>query len=95
MNKKVKEIKTMHTDSTWFHGSHYCSASLVDSIVYHLLIISEVTVGRKRTGDVRGIATVLSTHIKQAEEYKQILVVHVMCASSNVSHVLTQECIHT
>lgn len=44
----------------------YCAAGIVHSLVHLLLLRSELTVGWKRAGDVRGITVILSPQVKQA-----------------------------
>ena len=50
---------------TWLSGSEHCSVGLEHCIVDEFLVLGEGAIGREGAGDVRGIAVVLSTHVKQ------------------------------
>ena len=50
---------------TRFDSCHDGSAGLEYSIVDDLLVFSELSIGREGAGDVTGVATVLTTHVKQ------------------------------
>ena len=50
---------------TWFCSCHYSSVGFQHSIVDDLLIVSELPVGREGAGDVRSIATIFPSHVKQ------------------------------
>ena len=51
---------------TWLSGSEHSSVGLEHCIVDELLVLSERAISREGAGDVRSVAAVLSTHVKQA-----------------------------
>lgn len=57
--------KQIH-NSTWFGSSHYSSVGLQHSIVDDFLIFTELPIGREGAGDVRSVATIFPSHVKQA-----------------------------
>ncbi len=50
---------------TWFNGSHHGSGGLQHGFINGSLVCGELAVDRERAGDVRGVAVILSAHVKQ------------------------------
>jgi hypothetical protein len=61
----------VHPAHPGLDGGHYSTVCLQDSIVDDLLLLSELAIGRERTGDVTGIAAVFTSHVKQAAYTKK------------------------
>ena len=61
---------------TWFDSCHDCPASLEYSVVDDLLVLCELSIGREGASDVTGIATVLTTHVKQTAQKKKCTTVY-------------------
>ena len=53
---------------TRFNSSQNGSVCLEHCVVDHLLLSSEGSISRERTGYVTGVAVILATHVKQAGE---------------------------
>ena len=51
---------------TWLSGSEHSSVGLEHCIVDELLVLSERAISREGAGDVRSVAVVLRSHVKQA-----------------------------
>ena len=52
---------------TWLHSSKDCPIGFENCFIDDLLSFGEPSIGREGAGDVRGIATVLSPHVKETD----------------------------
>ena len=56
---------------TWFDSCHDSSTGLEHSVVDDLLVVSELSICRERARDVTGVATVFTSHVKQARNQRR------------------------
>ena len=83
---------------TWFDSCHDCPASLEYSVVDDLLVLCELSIGREGASDVTGIATVLTTHVKQTAQKKKMyhsVHVHVHVCVSKYTPMFVGSCLVT